>query len=234
MPSGSAPRPRTVAARWRAKCSADCRAPRIVGPGPMALTRTCGASACAAVRVKRPEPHLGDGVAHEFRRQLAHALVDHVDDQPLRLRLAILVGCGRRHLAAIAWLRTNGARRFDSRCRSQLSRVVVSILSYSKIEALFTSTVIGPPSASAARGSSRLHLILSGQIRLQCNGLTDPSRGSRHDRCLRGLGTASVVHGHVVATFRRAASAIARPSRWRSACYQAVIARVPYTSSITM
>jgi hypothetical protein len=44
--------------------------------------------------------------------------------------------------------------------------VAVSILSYSKIEALLTSTVIGWPSASAARGQQRLHLILA--VRSAC------------------------------------------------------------------
>src|SRR6056297_144302 len=33
---------------------------------------------------QRPQSHLGDGVGHELGRELAHALVDHVDDEAAR------------------------------------------------------------------------------------------------------------------------------------------------------
>ena len=40
---------------------------------------------------KGPEAHLRQGVGHEFGRQLAHALVDHVDDDGAGQRLASFV-----------------------------------------------------------------------------------------------------------------------------------------------
>jgi hypothetical protein len=55
---GFAPRPRTVAARWRAKCGLGLPEARRVGPGPMALTRMFGARPCAAVWVRAQRPIL--------------------------------------------------------------------------------------------------------------------------------------------------------------------------------
>ena len=48
-------------------------------------------------------------------------------------------------------VRTKGARKLLSMCRSQLLRVAVSIVSCSKIDALFTNKLKLPPKASTAR-----------------------------------------------------------------------------------
>ena len=56
--------------------------------------------------------------------------------------------------AAKPCVSTKGARRLDSIARSQLLRVADRIVSYSKIEALLTSTVNGPPSPCTAIGIS--------------------------------------------------------------------------------
>ena len=53
--------------------------------------------------------------------------------------------------AAKCCVSTNGARRLTARCASQLSRVAVATVSFSNIEALLTSTPIGPSAAAASR-----------------------------------------------------------------------------------
>ena len=61
---------------------------------------------------------------------------------------------------------SNGARRFEPMCRSQLSQVAVAMVSCSKIEALLTSTVSGRPSAAAAAGTSARRRRPVEQVRL--------------------------------------------------------------------
>ena len=45
-----------------------------------------------------PKSHLRKGIGHELRRQFAHALVDHVDHEAQRNRLAPRIQRGLWHL----------------------------------------------------------------------------------------------------------------------------------------
>ena len=168
---------------------------------------------CAAVRVSAQSPILAKRVGHELGRQLQHALVDHVQHHATGNRLAVIVKPGAGTCAAKACVSTNGARRLLSIWRSQLLRVAVATVSYSKIEALLTSTVSGPPKALHRHRHQLVHLAFDQQIGTQGDRLA-PHRGNLFHHRLGLFARTGVVHGHIIAT----PAPDTAPSRGPAAC----------------
>ena len=164
---------------------------------------------------QRPKTHLGQSIAHEFRRQFLDALINHVHNQPLRYGLARRIESGGRHLGCKA-LHQHERRaqiRFHmpvpTAARPGLQRVIF------KDRRIVNQDAQRPAQPGDGPRNQGCGLRFVQQIGLHRHGAPPHRRNLRHNRC-GVFARAGIMHRHIIAALRqrqrhRPAQPLARP-----------------------